>query len=146
MSPSGSHLAQSLGLEGQPGGISGALEPLSQGKRAAEAAGVQDSSGWGQGQLPSRYCGASKVGLWGRAGDPSPLLPSTFLSPACLAPFPLPLPLCLTAHLCLCLFSLFYTPSFPLPLCLSVSLSLSVPPSFLPHLCLLLHLTLSLHL
>lgn len=124
LSHSGSHLAWSLGLGGQPGGISGAHELLSQGKRTAGAAGVQDSSGWGQGRLPTTV----EPSRWGSGVGPG-IPPSSYLHSSSLLPAWLPpLSLCLPVRLRLCLFYFFtFCPSTAsLSLCVSLSLSLSL--------------------
>lgn len=128
LSHSGSHLAWSLGLGGQPGGISGALELLSQGKRTAGAAGVQDSSGWGQGRLPTTV----EPSRWGSGVGPgippSSYLHSSSLLPAWLPPLSLYLSPCSSASL---LFYFFYILFLH---CLSVSVCLCLCPSLSPSL------------
>lgn len=131
MSPSGSHLAWSLGLEGRSGrDFWSPFEQLSQGKSTAEAAG---HPGWlwvGAGQAP-HYCGASKIPGW--IWGPRPTLSlSLILSFSCLPGslsvlFPsLSLSIYVSAFF---IFSRFYL-SYCLSLCLCLFLSLCLVISY----------------
>lgn len=122
LSPSSSHLAWSLGLGGQPGGISGALEPLSQGKRTAGAAGVQGSSGCRQGQRTTTVEPARRGS---GVGPGMPPVLTFFLPLSCLPGSLLSLALSLSVSLSIDVSAFFFLrfvpPTASLSLCVSVS-------------------------